>query len=259
MPLYDNIGMGYANSRPADVRIVDALFTAIDLPATSTLLDVGAGTGKYARALADRGFRVIALEPSAVMRSQSTPHPRVQMIEAAAEKIPLPTGAADGAFIVLALHHFTDRSRAIAEILRVIGDGPLVVFSFEPSALSRFWLADYFPLLGRENRSSFSELPDVGEEVRRLTGRTVHIGPFPLPPDLEDRFAAAGWAKPETYLDPSVRRGISSFSLMPPEDMRSGIARLEADIDSGVWDRRHGALRTQSFLDVGYRFLVAKA
>lgn len=55
MPLYDTIGAGYAKSRLADVRIVDALCEAIHLPPNSTVLDVGAGTGKYARALAERG------------------------------------------------------------------------------------------------------------------------------------------------------------------------------------------------------------
>src|SRR5665213_205209 len=143
MPLYDVIGQGYAKTRPADDRIVSALVAALALPSGSTVLDVGAGTGKYSRALAERGFSILAIEPSEVMRAQSTPHKRVRWVAAAAEQIPLPDESADGAFVVLALHHFSDRACAVREMIRIIGQGPLVIFTFEPSVLRRFWLADY--------------------------------------------------------------------------------------------------------------------
>lgn len=257
MPLYDRIGLGYARSRPADPRITTALRDALGLAPPSTILDVGAGTGKYARALAEYGFTVFAIEPSSVMRAQCESHPAVHSIAAAAEDIPLEAGVAQGAFIVLALHHFRDRRRALSEILRIIGPGPLVIFSFEPRALVRFWLSDYFPRLGREVPSSFSELEDIADEVMRCTGRRIQTIPFALPRDLEDKFAAAGWARPEMYLDPNVRSGISSFSLMPVEEVEQGVQRLSGDLDSGAWDRRFGALRTADRLDLGYRFIVA--
>lgn len=153
MPLYDAIGTEYSQSRPADERIVRGLCNALQLPPGSTLLDVGAGTGKYARALADCGYRVLAIEPSTVMREQSVPHPAIKMIPASAEYIPLAAGEADGAYIVLALHHFDDRRRALREILRVIGRGPLVIFSFEPSAFHVFGCRSIFPDWDMRNRT----------------------------------------------------------------------------------------------------------
>ncbi len=259
MPLYDAIGKDYAKTRQADRRIVHGLCEVLGLAPSSTILDVGAGTGKYSRALADLGFQVNAVEPSEVMRAQSLPHPRVKMIAAVAEEIPLPAASADGAVIVLALHHFSHREKALAEILRIIGRGPLVIFTFQPREMRRFWLADYFPKLGREIDSSFSQLKNVAEEVRRLTGRKVREIPFLLPHDLEDRFAAAGWAEPESYLKSEIRNGISSFALMDPAEVSDGIARLSADLASGEWDRWHGALRTQEYFDAGYQFIVTEA
>lgn len=258
VPLYDTIGIGYENSRPADARIVTALISALEVRPGATLMDVGAGTGKYSRALADQGFSVVAIEPSEVMRAQSIAHPRVRWVAAASEDIPLPAGAAEGAFIVLALHHFNNRAQALREILRVIGRGPLVIFTFEPQKLGQFWLADYFPDLGKERRTSFSELADVAEEVKSLTTRSVRCVSFPLPRDLQDKFAAAAWASPESYLDPDVRNGISSFSLMTKEAVASGCDRLAADLASGHWDTRYGKLRTQSAYDAGYRFIIAE-
>lgn len=258
MPLYDAIGENYAKTRLADARIVSCMVKALGLAPSSTILDVGAGTGKYSRALADLGFSVIAIEPSEVMRGQGFSHPRVRTITAVAEDIPIPSGSVDGAVVILALHHFSDRKKALSEILRVIGDGPLVIFSFEPQALARFWLADYFPKLGRENGSSFSRLEDVADEVSALTGRSVRKIPFLLPRDLEDRFAAAGWAEPESYLNSAVRNGISSFALMDPNEVGEGISRLSADLASGVWDLKNGALRRRDRFDAGYNFIVAE-
>lgn len=258
MPLYDTIGKGYAKSRLPDHRIVRGLCDALSLQPPATLLDIGAGTAKYARALADEGFNVLAVEPSAVMRAQAVVHPRVQMIAAAAEEIPLPAGAADGGIIVLALHHFLDRRKACGEILRVIGNGPLAILTFEPQALTQFWLTEYFPSFGREVPSSFSELAIVADEVQALTGREVRSTPFLLPRDLEDKIAAAGWGTPEHYLNPQIRNGISSFALMPAEEVAQGLQRLADDLTSGAWDQRHGWLRQEEKLDVGYRFIVAK-
>ncbi len=256
MSLYNTIGKGYAASRPADARIVAALKDALALPSGATLLDVGAGTGKYARALADLGYSVIAVEPSAVMRAQGSSHTLVRWIEAKAESIPLPSGSAQGAFIVLALHHFQDRVAAFSEILRIIGAGPFVIFTFEPSLLNQFWLAEYFPTLGRERTDSFSALPDVAAEIRQLTNRQVRTIPFPLPRDLDDKFVAALWARPEAFLDPVVRNGISSFALMSPDIVEAGLQKLESDLKTGRWDAKHGHLRTAPTLDTGYKLIL---
>src|SRR5579883_1228071 len=148
MTLYDKIGQGYSRSRAPDFRIVEGLLGALAVPVGSTILDVGAGYGKYANALADRGYHVIALEPSSVMRAQANPHENVHWVSACAENIPLLPSSVDAAFMILVLHHLKDRKIALSEIRRVVGNGPIVVFTFEPSRLQKFWLAEYFPRLG---------------------------------------------------------------------------------------------------------------
>jgi protein-L-isoaspartate O-methyltransferase len=69
-PIYNAIGHGYAKTRAPDHRITSRLIALLDLPAHATVLDVGAGTGKYSRALAEKGYSLIALEPSEVMQAQ---------------------------------------------------------------------------------------------------------------------------------------------------------------------------------------------
>ena len=89
MPVYDTIGRSYTQTRRPDPRIVDALVNHLALPQGSLIADIGAGTGSYTNALADRGFVIHAVEPSAVMRQQATAHPNVTWHEGTAEHLPL--------------------------------------------------------------------------------------------------------------------------------------------------------------------------
>jgi hypothetical protein len=55
-----------------------------------------------------------------------------------------------------------------------------------------------------------------------------------------------------------VRRSSSIWHLLPDDVTARGLERLRADLESGEWDRRHGALRTSRELDVGLRLVVAE-
>lgn len=259
MTIYNRIGHGYAKTRLADDRITNQLITLLDVPPHATILDVGAGTGKYSRALADRDFSMIALEPSEVMQAQGLLHQGVRWIQAGAERIPLPDHSVDGVIAVLAVHHFEDRPAAFREMARVAGDGPIVLLTFDPSAFRQFWLSHYFPQLGRRFRSPVNELKNTAAEIERVTSRRSRVVAFPLPADLQDRFGASFWSCPEAYLDPEVRHGMSDFALMTQSDVEYGLQRLEADIRSGYWDSKYGDLRTQESYDVGFKFIISEA
>ena len=86
----------------------------------------------------------------------------------------------------------------------------------------------------------------------------IRVIPVPVPHDCQDGFLGAFWRRPEAYLDPDVRNGISAFAQLAPEHVRRGLARLADDLRSGRWEARHGALRGRDSLDVGYRLVVAE-
>ena len=256
MILYNSIGEGYNHSRKPDPRIVKRLIDLLDLPLGSVIADIGAGTGNYSNAIAEKGYQIIAIEPSFTMQNQAIDHPNVSWLSAKAERIPLPNNSADGAIVVLALHHFSDRLSAIKEINRIVGDGKIVIFAFEQKQIPSFWLTDYFPYFIRDTKDTFPETKIIAEEIRQITQKIVEIIPFPLPKDITDLFAAAGWARPELYLDAKVRKGISSFAKMSREEKEKGIKQLEADLNKGNWDKKYGELRNQESYDAGYRCLV---
>jgi ubiquinone/menaquinone biosynthesis C-methylase UbiE len=126
MSIYDDIGKIYSKSRVPDSRIVNSVVNLLRLSNKSTITDIGAGTGGYSRAIADRGFYVYAVEPSSVMRSQSIPHPQVQSISGYAEDIPLPSASVDAVIRILAIHHFSNLEKAIREMNRVAEKGAII-------------------------------------------------------------------------------------------------------------------------------------
>lgn len=259
--LYNTIGQTYVRSRRADPRIVDLLVGFLNLPTGSIVADIGAGTGNYTNALADRGFQMVAVEPSPVMRAQATPHPEVRWLEGSAERLPLDDAAVRGIVSTLALHHFPDLAEAFREMVRVSDAGPLALFTFDIAVVRSMplWMRDYWPSLFSDSDLAFPSLSEVAHLAETVTGRTAQIVPFPLPPDLADLFMVSGWQRPEVYLDGDVRAGISTFARAAADVVAEGVERLRSDLDSGRWEERYGAIRHLSEFDAGYRFLVVPA
>ncbi len=255
LPAYDRIGRGYSRHRAADARIVGRLVQMLGPPDNGTIVDVGAGTGNYATALAGRGYGVVAIEPSATMRDQAENVSGVRWVDAMAERLPLPDGCAGGVVCVLALHHFADAGAALSEMRRVAGGGQIVIFTFDPRAGEPFWFAEYFPEIWRAAHEAFPPLGEVIELAEKATGRGIEVSEFPLPHDLRDGFAAAGWRRPETYLDAGTRAAMSCFALADRSVVKDGLGRLSRDLDSGAWRERHGSVLGREEFDAGYRFL----
>ena len=255
MSIYNVIGKSYSQFRLPDRRIVDLILSFLQLPPGSTIADIGAGTGGYSRAIAERGFLVYAVEPSEVMRSQAVPHPQVKWLDGSAEAIPLPDNSVDAAICILSLHHFTDLEAALLEIHRVVKTGAIAFFTFDSQARKDFWLDDYFPFLWEYDECSFFPLEYIVSFIQTNFKKTADIYPFPLPPDLTDLFLAAGWRRPKIYLNPEIRASMSAFALTDPQLVETGVQQLEADLISGEWLRKYGQFMKLTELDVGYRII----
>ena len=257
--IYDTIGRTYSESRRADPRIVAQIVELLDLPRGVRLADIGAGTGNYSNALADAGFQVSAVEPSAEMRAQATAHNGVNWLEGTAEALLLPDDSVDGVYSTLALHHFPSVPREAAEMHRICPKGPIVIFTIDAREGDRLWFYDYFPEFLRRDLDSFPPIGELADILSGAGGWETGITPFPLPHDLIDRFMIAGWSRPEIYFDETFRANTSGFALADPAVVNEGIARLRDDLDSGAWDRQHGHLRHQNAFNAGFRFIVLRA
>jgi SAM-dependent methyltransferase len=243
---YDRIGRGYATCRRPDPRIAARLHAA--LAGCRSVLNVGAGAGSYEPT--DRV--VVALEPSRTMIAQRAPG-GAPVVCATAEQVPCATGAFDATLAILTLHHWRDRARGLRELRRVARRRVVLLTYDPPRAATAFWLvAHYLPAVHGLDAPRF---PSCDELAAALGPIDVH--PVPIPADCTDGFLGAYWRRPEAYLDPAVRRGISVFAQLPPAVVADGLGRLGADLASGAWDARFGHLRALDALDLGYRLVVS--
>jgi SAM-dependent methyltransferase len=225
--LYDTIGRDYDTYRHADPRIGAAITAALGKAAS--IVNVGAGAGSYE----PRDRAVVAVEPSAAM-IRKRPAGSARVVQATAHDLPFRDAAFDAALAVLTIHHWPDRARGFAEMVRVARER-VVVLTWDPAS-EPFWLTDdYFPELVAIDRKIFPTM----EELAQMLGG-VEVGAIPVPHDCLDGFLGCYWRRPAAYLDARVRGAISTFTKLA--DAEPGLRRLRADLADGTWQRRHGHL-----------------
>ncbi len=238
---YDKIGVGYSVQRRPDPRIARHIFEAVR--EAGSVLNVGAGTGSYEPA----HVPTVAIEPSYEMIQQR--RNKGNVVQGIAESIPFKDAAFDSSLAVLTIHHWSDLAAGLQECART-SRREVAIFTWDPDSPG-FWLTqEYFPELLEFDRSVFPSM----EELRKCLGST-RVKAVPIPADCIDGFLGAYWQRPESYLQQSVRSGMSSFSRIPT--LADRLEQLQRDLDSGAWHRAYGKLLTQESCDLGYRLVTA--
>lgn len=243
-PLYDRIGVGYADVRRPDPRIAAQIHAALG-PAR-TVLNVGAGSGSYEPV--DRS--VVAVEPSPEMIAQRSGGTG-PVVRGVAGALPFADGTFDAALALLTVHHWPDIATGLAEVRRVTA-GPIVVFTFDTEVHGDQWLVrEYLPSM----LDLDGHVPTPTAIADALGVGSVDV--IPVPHDCVDGFCHAWWRRPDAYLRPEVRAGISGIARLPDDVVAEAMSRLASDLESGEWRRRHADLLTWTEIDAGYRLVVS--
>jgi ubiquinone/menaquinone biosynthesis C-methylase UbiE len=168
------------------------------------ILDLGAGTGQWAAALAGWFEQpVVGVEPSAGMRAAAAAKhlDRVLLVGGRAEAIPLAAGACSAAWLSLVLHHLDDPAQCAEELRRVLCLHGLVL------------VRSAFPDAG--------ELLDLSLLLRFFPGAKRVLASFPPLDDTVALFERAGFALVAT-------RGVAELAAVSLRDAL-GRMRLRAD------------------------------
>jgi SAM-dependent methyltransferase len=239
---YEQIGQHYSAGRCTDPRIATRIWDA--LADAERVLNVGAGTGSYEPL--DR--KVIAVEPSAVMRAQR-PAGSAPCIDASAEALPFPDKSFDAAMAVLTDHHWTDPLTGLREMTRVARR--VVILGWDFTQIPRFWLVrDYLPDYG----AAAARLhPTLAQRAQAIHAR---VGPVPIPWDCLDGFFHAYWRRPHAYLQEPVRRASSVWARLEPDGEQRAISALARDLASGLWQQRNAELLEIDEAELGARLLT---
>jgi SAM-dependent methyltransferase len=128
---YDRHAAGYA--RELDPTFAGSVERVVELAAARRgvqLLDLATGTGAIAHLAAARGASVVGVDASTGMLEVArTRSPGLDLSLANAYALPFADGAFDVVTCGLALSHFAERDRALAEVLRILRPGGMLVAS----------------------------------------------------------------------------------------------------------------------------------
>jgi len=98
------------------------------------VVDLGSGMGSATVIAARTGASVVAVDPTSYMRrilglrrTWQRNRAAIDVMEGAAESIPLPDGSVDALWTVNTIHHWTDRALATRELARLMRSGGRVV------------------------------------------------------------------------------------------------------------------------------------
>ena len=155
----------YERYRPGyPPALFDLIADRLELPVEAAVVDLGAGTGKVARAAAARGWRTTAVEPGeamlAVLRERAASERLViETVIATAEATGLPPAAFDAALSGEAYHWF-DAAEALDEMGRIVRPGGGIAFFWNVVDESRS------PLVASERRL-VAAFGVSGAEVRK--------------------------------------------------------------------------------------------
>jgi hypothetical protein len=153
---------------------------------------------------------------------------------------------------ILTVHQWPDQVAGLREVRRVTR-GPVVILTFDPDAFARFWLFEYAPELAEIERRRFPAI----ETIRAALGET-EVRPVPIPLDCTDGFAESFYGRPESFLEPAVRRAQSGWGFLEAGSEERIVSALSRDLETGAWDRRHGALRARATFDGAVRIVLGR-
>ena len=139
---FESVADDYDRGRPAWPKEMLEGIEAVDV------LDLAAGTGKLTRLLLERYRHVIAVEPLAAMRALIPP--AAEVLDGAAEAIPLPDDSVDAALVAEAFHWFDSRT-AVSELARVLRPAGTLLVCFNE------WRGPYQPPIGERAHAVLEE------------------------------------------------------------------------------------------------------
>ena len=221
---YNNLAGEYAHHRRTHPGVLAGLLKESALNTSSSVLEVGCGTGNYILAIREAvGCTCQGIDPSMQMLVRARAHrQQVRFDLGKAESLAFPEATFDLVFSVDVIHHVDEREAFFHEAWRVLKPGGKIctVTDSEEIIRRRQPLAVYFP-------------ESVEPEIKR----------YPNISDLYQMMAKAGFdgiadgctehqttiQNIQAYRD----KAFSSLYLISQEAFEQGIQRMEADLLAG--------------------------
>lgn len=227
----------YVKGRPDYPPEVSSWLRAtLGLGPGKTVLDLGAGTGKFTPRLVDTGATVIAVEPvPAMLAKLAAALPQVRAVAGTATAIPLPDASVDAVVCAQAFHWFASAA-ALDEILRVLKPGGKLGLVWNLRDAGVPWVARLDAIVNRAE----------GDTPRYYTGAWRRVFPHAGLTHLQEtHFSHAHTGTAEDVLFNRVR-STSFIAALPPQE------RQRIDEEIGRLIASEPSLRGRSAISVPY-------
>ena len=220
---YDRDAAEYAAHRQIHPGIFSALVEVATGTSATHILEVGVGSGNYARAVHEvMNETVFGVDPSFGMLQQAAARGSRNLVRGRAEALPFDSGSFSFCYLVDVIHHIRDKDAFAREALRVLNPGGLVVIATdsELDIPRRVPLATYFPDTIPYELNRYPDSATI-ESVLQSAG-------FDL---LERR--SVEYRYPLTDVEPYRERAFSSLHGISAEAHAKGLAEMERDLRDG--------------------------
>lgn len=181
------------------------------------ILDLGAGTGRFARLLSEFA-RPTALDRSSAMLRAVQGKVGFERILGDAHRLPFRSDAFDAAILVMVLHQLRDPEAAIREVARVARRAAIATTDMDRRDLGI--LGEAFPRLRDIDRARFPPIDRIRDALRSAGFHGVRV---------EER-ALRRTIPVAEQLERVRRKYISTLDLLSPEEFRQGLAFLEGEL-----------------------------
>lgn len=234
--VYDSIGKTYDVTRKPDPRLVSEIVRLLDMKESAEILDIGCGTGNYTIALQKQGFNLVGLDISREMLDKAaTKNQDIQWVLGDARTLADINRTFDACICILATHHIQSLSTLCSSVFRVLKPGGIfLIFTATPTQMKFYWLNHYFPTIIPLTVKCLVEYTELENLLIAQSFERIESSPFFIDKYFQDLFLHAGKYRPEIYLDPLVRAGISTFALNTNDhELKQGLTKLTQDIQNG--------------------------
>ncbi|MBI5284734.1 MAG: class I SAM-dependent methyltransferase [Chloroflexi bacterium] len=223
---YDRVAAGFQRGRSMPIEALDAwrdaLTPYLGERRTLRVLDLGSGTGVFARAIAHWfDAEVIGVEPSVGMRREAMDHAadrRIAYIGGDAQRIPLRATSCDAAWLSTVIHHIPGLPACAMELRRVLRPGaPVLIRSAFPGGTQGVSLFRWFPGAARVVET----FPSIEETI-------AAFAPAGFAFDHAESVTQVSAPGLKEFAARARLRADTTLTLITDEEFAAGLAALDA-------------------------------
>lgn len=228
---YDAWAKTYDATRGASPSVLRPLLESLGPPHARSLLDIGGGTGNYARALGDAGFSVTLCDFSPGMAAQAAAKlDRAPVSVADGQHLPFRGDAFNCAASIKVLNHIPDWRLMLREARRVIRDGPFVLLHATRETIEANWVLDYLPSLLAPEETRYQTQEQILQALQGAGFSQTQVATM-FYTDFADGSAQALKHDPVAFL--ANVRNTSLFHRLSPAQANHVLATIRRDHASG--------------------------